>query len=139
MARIEIVPFDHMKHGNPMWYVDDAQSKQHWRAPSLSSYKVCLVTVHGFTFMFHSVGQIELCLQYYSREHHPTSRLPVYTENLGGDHNETQRWFEKLPQFLLEKSKRSKVVAALRKALEEYSKIPGANTGFKPKPLYDWS
>ena len=139
MSRIKIVPFDPKAHRNPMQYVDDAQAKQHWRAPSLSGYKVCLVTVCGFTFTFHSVAQIQLCLDYYSREHHPSSRLPVYSENLGGDHNETQRWFEKLPQFLLEKSKRSRVVQTLQRALEEYTKVPGAETGKKLGCLYDWS
>jgi hypothetical protein len=44
-----------------------------------------------------------------------------------------------LPQFLLEKSKRPKVVAALEKALAEYSKVSGANTGVVPKGLYEWA
>lgn len=139
MSRIKIVPYDFTTHGNPMWYVDDAQAKQHWRAPSLSDYKVCLVTVCGFTFTFHSLVQIQACLEFYSRQHHPSSRLPVYTENLGGDHMETQRWFEKLPQYLLEKSRREKVVVVLRRALEEYREVPGADTGVKAKELYKWS
>jgi hypothetical protein len=70
-----------------------------------------------------------MCLDYYSKEHQPSSRLPVYDENLGGDHFEAQRWFEKLPQYLLEKPKRARVVAALEKALKEYSRVPEAETG----------
>ncbi len=139
MPQIKIEPYDQLKHPNPMWYVDDAQAKQHWKAPSLSDYKVCLVTVCSFTFIFHSVAQLTLCLDYYRREHQPSSRLPVYTENLGGDHWETQRWFEKLPQFLLEKPKRTKVIKALEKAVREYSRVPSANTGTKAKGLYEWA
>ncbi len=107
-------------------------------APTLVPWKVCLVNVCGFTFTFHSLNQLRLCLDYYSREHHPSSRLQVYDQTLGGDHHETQRWFEKLPQYLLEKPKRQKVVAALQEALEEFSKVPGAETGTAMKPLYEW-
>jgi hypothetical protein len=139
MPQIKIEPYDQQKHPNPMWYIDDAQSKQHWKAPSLSDYKVCLVTVCSFTFIFHSIEQVALCLDYYRREHQPSSRLPVYTENLGGDHWETQRWFEKLPQYLLEKPKRMRVVKALEKAMQEYSRVRSASTGTKTKGLYDWA
>jgi hypothetical protein len=90
---------------------------------------VCLVTVKGFTFEFHSVAQIQICLDYYKRRHHASSRLPVYTENLGGDHWETQRWFERLPQQLLNKHNRPAVIKALEQAIIEYSQIPGALTG----------
>ena len=123
MPQIKIEPYDQLKHPDPMYYSSDAsvQRKQHWKAPSLSDYKVCLVTVCDFTFIFHSTAQLALCLDYYRREHQPSSRLPVYTENLGGDHWETQRWFERLPQYLLEKPKRLKVIKALEKALQEYS------------------
>lgn len=121
MPQIKIEPYDQLKHPNPMRYQDASQEKQHWRAPSLSNYRVCRVTVCSFTFIFHSTEQLSLCLDYYRREHQPSSRLPVYTENLGGDHWETQRWFERLPQYLLEKPKRLKVIKALEKALQEYS------------------
>jgi len=117
-----------MRHRNLMRWVDDVQAERHFVAPSLNPYKVCLVSVCGFTFEFHSVLQLDLSLEYYSMEHHPSSRLPVYTENIGGDHGECQRWFERLPQKLLDKSKRSKVVAALTRAREEYVKHPSANT-----------
>jgi hypothetical protein len=138
MARITIEEFDATSHGNPMWYIDDAQRERHNRAPTLVPYKVCLVDVCGFTFVFHSLLQLRLCLEYYSQDLQPSSRLPVYDKNLGGDHWESQRWFEKLPQYLLEKPKRSKVVAALTKALVEYSRIPGAETETPKKPLNEW-
>lgn len=139
MSRIKIASYDPARHQNPMWYVDDVQKQRHTRAPSLVDYKVCTVTVCSFTFLFHSTEQLALCLDYYRREHRPSSRLPVYTQNLGGDHWETQRWFETLPQYLLEKPKRAKVVKALEKAMQEYSQIRSATTGTKTKPLYEWS
>lgn len=138
MPQIKIEPFDPMRHGNPMWYIDDAQRKRYWKSPTLTNYKVCSVTVCSFTFIFHSVEQIEMCLGYYLATRHPSSRLPVYTDNLGGDHNETQRWFERLPQYLLEKPKRLKVIKALEQAMREYSQIPSARTGTKPNPAFNW-
>ena len=135
MASIKI---EERHHANPMWYIDDGQAKRQARTGELVPYKVCLVEVCGFRFVFHSLMQIDLCLDYYRRQHHPSSRLPVYTENLGGDHGETQRWFEKLPQFLLEKSKRPKVVAALERARSEYARHEGADTNAEKPRLHKW-
>jgi hypothetical protein len=129
MATITIENYDPLRHRNPMSYIDDAQHERHLRAPTIVPYKVCLVTVCGFTFTFHSMRQLRVCRDYYLAEHHASSRLPVYTENLGGDHWETQRWFEKLPQYLLEKPKRKEVLAALDRAAKDYSKFPETETG----------
>lgn len=52
---------------------------------------VYFVSVCSFTFEFHSIEQIEVCLKYYSEKIHPSSRLPVYIQNFGGDHWATQR------------------------------------------------
>ena len=57
MARIQIEDYDVSQHSNPMQWFDDTQRKRHQKAPSLIPYKVCLVTVKGFTFIFHSVEQ----------------------------------------------------------------------------------
>jgi hypothetical protein len=139
MAQVTIEDYDPRRHHNPMWYIDDAQRERHQRAPTMIPYKVCLVTVCGFTFIFHSLRQLRCCREFFINEHLPSSRLPVYTENLGGDHHEMQRWFEKLPQYLLSKSKRVKVRAALDRALDVYSKVPEAETGTELKPLFDWA
>jgi hypothetical protein len=85
-----------------------------------------------------SVTQLELCFEYYRRRHHPTSRLPVETGYYGGDRGETQRWFDKLPNYLLEKAKRPKVVSALERALVEYRRQEGAETGTAKPTLYKW-
>ncbi|MBV8659887.1 MAG: hypothetical protein JO142_18870 [Burkholderiales bacterium] len=139
MAKIVIENFDQTRHSNPIWYIDSEQRVRYERTGGLAPYRVCLVEVCGFEFTFHSTMQIELCLEYYSRQTQPTSRLPVYRENLGGDHWETQRWFEKLPLYLLEKSKRPKVVAALDRALDVYRQEPGAQTSTTKPKLWSWS
>jgi len=138
VATIKIQDFDPSLHPNPMYFVDHAQLDRHDRTRHLVPYKVCLVDVCGFRFIFHSLVQIDLCLEYYQREHHPSSRLPVHTENLGGDHWETQRWFEKLPNRLLEASKRPKVIAALQRAKTEYAAHEGADTKTTKPDLYKW-
>jgi hypothetical protein len=128
MSQIKVEPYDGLKHRNCMWGVNDdveTKSKRYREAPTLAQYNVCLVTVCSFTFEFHDIAQLDACLEYYRRDHQPSSRLPIYIENLFAPHSETQRWFEKLPQYLLEKSKRPKVIAALEKARTLYQTSAG--------------
>ena len=75
---------------------------------------VILVVVSSFTFRFVSIEQIQDCISYFEQKTHPSSMLSIG----GGDHWESQRWFERLPMYLMENSKRTKVLKALRKALE---------------------
>jgi len=42
-----------------MWYIDDAQKKRYWKSPTLTDYKVCLVTVCSFTFIFHAPNRLK--------------------------------------------------------------------------------
>lgn len=135
MSRIEIEPYNAARHPNPMEWSDDTQQKRLQRAPNLVPYNVCLVTVKGFTFIFHSVAQIQICLDYYRRDTHPSSRLSIGN----ADHWEMQRWFERLPQELLKKHTRHDVVSALEKAVVEYSQFPGAVTGVEVKPYEETS
>jgi hypothetical protein len=88
---------------------------------SLVPREVWYVRVCSFTFEFQTLEQLEACLGYYSQKVHPTSMVPE--ARLGGcDHWEAQRWFEKLPMYLLEEPKRKKVVLALEKAVQEWKK-----------------
>ena len=76
---------------------------------------VYFVEVASFTFQFHSLEDIQICLDFVRQKIHPTSRRPdVWLEHYW------QRWFEKLPQWLFEESKRVKVVAALERAVREF-------------------
>jgi hypothetical protein len=111
VARIWIEPFQPAKHSAPResWgSIDD-----HIRAPALIPKNVLLVSVASFTFQFFTVEQLRDCLAYFDRKTHPSSRLPIGA----ADHWEVQRWFERLPMYLLEDSKRKKVVLALHQAL----------------------
>jgi hypothetical protein len=86
---------------------------------------VYFIRVCSFTFEFHSIGQIKQCLGYYNKKIHATSILSseiLKTGTCGGDHGETQRWYERLPQKLLKESKRKKVVIALEHSLNLFMK-----------------
>jgi hypothetical protein len=133
MARVTIEDFEPTRHPNHMSFVDNVQAQRRVHAGSLEPYKVCLVNVAGFTFIFHSTTQLALCLDFYRLKHLPSGRLPVHTGLYGGDQSETQRWFERLPGHLRAERTRDTVVAALEDALRKYSLTPGAVTG-TPKP-----
>lgn len=118
VAKIWLEPFHH--HTVPIDYSDEPTPIS--KAPSLMPQQVLLVRVVSFTFQFICVRQIQECLDYYDQKIHPSSRLPVG----GMDHWEAQRWFERLPIYLLETTKRAKVVKALKQALSvaESSALP---------------
>jgi hypothetical protein len=73
-------------------------------------------------------GQVKtgqrMCIKYYEKRTRPSSRLAAKTlaADLGEDWRgfrgwDVERWFERLPMYLLEKPKRQKVLKALSKAL----------------------
>ena len=91
---------------------------------NLTPRSVVEVEVASFTFRFATVAQLRQCIAYYERTTHPTSRIPAkeLAADLGEDWRkqrgwEVERWFERLPMYLLEESKRLKVLKALNKAL----------------------
>lgn len=102
-----------------------------WKEPlvtpgkeNLKPQSVIVVRVASFTFGFRTVGQLRECIKYYEQKTHPSSRIPAKTiaAELGQDWRtlrgwEVERWFERLPMYLLEEPKRQKVVKALREAL----------------------
>ena len=113
MSRIWKEPFRSDKHSSiPIEYWGSLDA--HIRAPGLIPKEVLMVCVASFTFQFFSNQQLRDCLAYYERKTHPSSRLSVGA----ADHWEGQRWFERLPMYLLEDSKRRKVVKALSQALK---------------------
>jgi hypothetical protein len=90
------------------------------------------VQVASFPFRFENPDQIRKCIAYYEKKTHPSSRIPAKTlaTDLGEDWGEqrgweVERWFERLPMYLLEDAKRQKVLKALHKALalEETGKL----------------
>jgi hypothetical protein len=116
MSRIWSEHFDWTKHQNQMPEVERFVPEQN-RAPTLIPRLIYFVSVCSFTFEFHSIKQIQTCLDYYSRKIQPSSR-----EKIGAaDHWECQRWFERAPLFLREERKRQQVVKALEQALAKFN------------------
>jgi hypothetical protein len=84
---------------------------------------VYFVEVASFRFQFHSLNQLRECLVLFNQKIHPTSRqLNVWLEHYW------QRWFEWLPQWLFEESKRVRVVAALEKAVTDFGEPTATRT-----------
>ncbi len=82
------------------------------------------VRVCGFTFQFGSVAQIDAALDYFKKKLHPSSRMPNY-EWLKFERYWVQRWYERLPGYLRQESKRQKVVKALEEAAEMFAEYRG--------------
>jgi hypothetical protein len=84
-----------------------------------------MVRVASFTFRFSSVQKLRDCLSYYKQKTHQSSRIPEAELRAEFGRNwralrswEIERWYERLPMYLLEEPKRQKVVKALTEALE---------------------
>jgi hypothetical protein len=91
---------------------------------SLLPHHVIVVKVASFAFRFGSVEQLRECISYYEKKIHPSSRIPAkkLAAELGEDWREqrgweVERWFERLPMYLMEEPKRQKVIKALSRAL----------------------
>jgi hypothetical protein len=91
---------------------------------SLLPRHVIVVRVASFAFRFETVEQLRKCLSYFEQKTHPSTR--VSATNLSAEFGEDwkklrgweiERWFERLPMYLLEEPKRQKVIKALSKAL----------------------
>lgn len=90
---------------------------------SLAPRHIIVVKVVSFTFRFETIEQLRECIKYYQQKKRPSSRIPAKTiaAELGQDWRtlrgwEVERWFERLPMYLLEEPKRQKVLKALSKA-----------------------
>ena len=86
----------------------------------LDPSEVLFVNVCSFTFNFKSLYELETTLAYYARKTHPSSRVAPSRLVAGKwGHWESQRWYERLPMYLLEEPKRLRVVKALELARKE--------------------
>lgn len=111
MAQIWKEKFDSARHQNKM----DGVVAHHPEINFVPKW-VFFVSVCSFTFEFHTLNQIKECLAYYSQKTHRSSRIDIGS----ADHWEFQRWFERLPMYLLEEPKRQKVVKALASAVNQF-------------------
>jgi hypothetical protein len=88
---------------------------------SVIPHEVVFVSVCSFTFRFDCKEQLERVLHYYERKIVSSNRKPESVWGLrGGDHQEAERWFERLRRILREEPKRLEVVKALRHALKMF-------------------
>jgi len=71
----------------------------------------------NFTFTFMNLEQAKECLEYFSLKIHPSTRVDIGA----ADHWEVQRWHERLPGHLKSEKKRTKIVKALKKLIDEES------------------
>jgi hypothetical protein len=91
---------------------------------TLAPRHIIVVRVASFAFRFETVERLRECIKYYEKKTHPSSRIAAKTlaADLGEDWRElrgwdVERWFERLPMYLLEEPKRQKVLKALSRAL----------------------
>jgi hypothetical protein len=98
--------------------------ERHDGKASLVPRDAIVVRVASFTFRFETVERLRECIKYYEKRTHPSSRIAAktLTAELGDDWRElrgwdVERWFERLPMYLLEEPKRQKVLKALSTAL----------------------
>jgi hypothetical protein len=91
---------------------------------NLAPRNLIVVRVASFAFKFENVEQLRACVKYYEQKTRPSSRIAakVLEADLGEDWRklrgwDVERWFERLPMYLLEEPKRQKVLKALSKAL----------------------
>jgi len=91
---------------------------------NLDKRNLIVIRVASFAFRFESMEQMRACMKYYEQKTRPSSRVAAKT--LAAEFGEhwrqlrgwdIERWFERLPMYLLEEPKRQKVLKALSKAL----------------------
>jgi hypothetical protein len=104
--------------------ISKVRVKRHDGRASLLPRHVIVVRVTSFAFRFHGLERLRECIKYYEKKTRPSSRIAAKTlaADLGEDWRklrgwEVERWFERLPMYLLEEPKRQKVLKALSRAL----------------------
>jgi hypothetical protein len=126
MAKIWTEIYDPDKHHDKMRDVNrssDISAEKYRHAPTLQQYPVYFVRVCNFTFEFHNLEQLKVCLDFFSQKVRPSSMIRFTEEDrkIHWLHWVAQRWFERLPMQLLEERRRVKIVPALKQALEQFT------------------
>jgi hypothetical protein len=127
MALIWTELYDPKKHVDKMYdasRIPGVPREQYWRDPTLQRYPVYFVRICGFTFEFHSIEQLEVCLRFFSQKTRPSSRIAFSANDkqIHWLHRVAQRWFDRLPMYLLEERRRVRIVPALKQALAQFQK-----------------
>jgi hypothetical protein len=124
MARIWTETFNPKRHADKMRDVSVPA------IPDLQRYPVYLVGITGYTFEFHNIQQIEVCLRFFSQKVRPESMMQFLEtdRHILELHAVSPRWFQELPLPLLEEHRRLEIATALTKALRRFR----AGTGITP-------
>jgi hypothetical protein len=104
--------------------ISKSRIEAHDGKANLASRNLIVVRVASFAFRFENADRLRACLKYYEQKTRPSGRIAAgaLAAELGDDWRqlrgwEVERWFERLPMYLLEEPKRQKVIKALSKAL----------------------
>src|SRR5215472_3127088 len=127
MPRVWLERYSPARHSRPMSNFAQGRRavERHLASPTIQGHKVLLSRVCGFTFTFHSIDELEACHSYYCRKVLPSRRSHGAARAV---RNRTvawrwavERWNERLPLYLREEAKRSRVARALERALADVS------------------
>jgi hypothetical protein len=108
MAKFWREPLDPARHVDHFYAGGSVRRVAPARGPAFSYF----VQVAGFTFEFASPDQVLACAAHFELRIHRSSRRPTFDPEKG----EWQAWHERLPARILKRSKRARVVKALRDA-----------------------
>lgn len=78
-----------------------------------------LVKVHGFTFRFSYISQLDRMIAKFFQKHRGGEQMVGYACLAGHGHYEAQTDFSKLPQWLKDKKHRPGVLKALQEARKD--------------------
>jgi hypothetical protein len=124
MAKIWKEAFDAERHRDYMttkhlagWLPGDGRGGVDRAHSFVRPHWVYFVREGDFTFQFHSLEQVQECLDYFEAATHPSSRTP----GIDLEHY-WQRWFERLPAGLLSGQRRVRIGRALSRALETFKR-----------------
>jgi hypothetical protein len=86
-------------------------------ARGLVLQELICVRVCSFTFKFYRNDEIREYIAFYEQKTHPSATIPIPEGADSFYRWHHQRWYQRLPLYLQEESKRIRVLKALRKAL----------------------
>jgi hypothetical protein len=112
MARYWKEPLDPARHVNH-WTDVPGGVRVEPQPDALIQKWVYFVVSCSFTFEFHSLYELQICLKFFSEKIDPDSHASL-------KHCQ-QRWYERLPLWLSQEPKRKRVVKALQEALDAFN------------------
>jgi hypothetical protein len=112
MAKFWREPLDTTQHEDHFVRGQPVTSKAPARGPAWMYF----VEVAGFTFELATLDQLRECLRWFETPLHGSSHRPVFEPEKG----HWEAWHERLPAHICKRSKRARVIKALRTALRAF-------------------